>query len=161
MKSETKIYKQNTNKRKKNRPRQSYVRRSLQKYFWVYFMLAVYSWAWNLPWSVVSMASETQLQRTTFSFQWVPTVDRFLVRVGSPISFFLSTLGTSLAWTCIALMNLYAKQSYYVWRTTFFGAIHLPWLLQSFQLLFLIAPLAPRGEFDEKIPLNTECSNVS
>lgn len=84
-------------------------------------------------------------RRLHFPFSGVPVVDCFLVRAGSSISFFLSTLGTSLAWPCVGLVSLYVKQSSYVWNTTFSGAIYLPWLLQSLQLLFLIAPLAPRG----------------
>lgn len=58
---------QQTNKQTK--AKQSKRDKNLQKHHLVHFMLANYfSWAWGLPCSMVNTPSETQSEKTNFSF---------------------------------------------------------------------------------------------
>lgn len=56
-----------TNKTKIKKPKQNETTNS-QIYHGVYFVLANYSWAWGLPWSVVDIPSEIPLEKTDLLF---------------------------------------------------------------------------------------------
>lgn len=73
----------------------------------VYFMLAKYSWAWDLPWSVIIMPNDTSSEKTEFSvYQWISITYILLVGGGGACVYFpLSVMASHLSGTWTGLSD--------------------------------------------------------
>jgi hypothetical protein len=80
-----------------------------QKYSWIYFLLAIYCWAWSLHLSITSIFSDTQLKKTNF-----PLESLCQLEIASS-----SVLGPHPSWTCTELMHAAtASVSSYVYKSS-------------------------------------------
>jgi hypothetical protein len=125
---------------KKKMPKES---KMFYKYHWIHFVLINYSWAWDLPWCVAEILSNTLLEKkksnTPIRSKYHLHVSSLAVRLCVPCPF--QVLGIRMAWTCTGPVHTarvsvssYVHQCCCAQRWCFLGVIHLLWLLKSILL---------------------------
>lgn len=130
--------------------------KSLQKYHWICFVLAISCWAWSLP---LSVANILHWRKLTFSLP-ASITDSFLVRDGNlcPLSF--PMLGLHLVWTCAGSVCVITVSESSPILLCLEGVVSVKSSLpfsQSSRLLFCRVPCTLRGGSEEDTSLMIEC----